>query len=191
MLFAEDEIIDVETVPVPKKISIIHTSSTSKLLVHSQPASPGATTVVSALKRKSMSVPGSPQPQKRQKRELSAAELKSVVQKLKAVGHNYSKPASRPSSDSEDGFGPEKRAQHNVLERKRRDDLKNSFHVLRDEVPELKCQERAAKVQILKKATEYINGLNHLESSLEKELTAERTKQQNLKKQLELLRTLI
>jgi Max protein len=53
----------------------------------------------------------------------------------------------------------EKRAHHNALERKRRDHIKESFHSLRDSVPELhaeKVQAKASRAQILKQATDYI-----------------------------------
>ncbi|XP_036600172.1 protein max-like [Trichosurus vulpecula] len=49
----------------------------------------------------------------------------------------------------------DKRAHHNALERKRRDHIKDSFQSLRDSVPSLQG-EKASRVQILDKATEYI-----------------------------------
>eukprot|EP00064_Thunnus_orientalis_P013291 superscaffoldBa00002140_g13330 len=57
----------------------------------------------------------------------------------------------RGSSDSEDS---ERRRNHNILERQRRNDLRSSFLMLRDHVPELAHNEKAAKVLILKKATD-------------------------------------
>ena len=102
------------------------------------------------------------------------SDLRSVVRKLQS-GHSHghrshgsSKSSSRSSSDSEDSEG--RRAQHNVLERKRRNDLKSSFHQLRDHVPELNSQERAPKVVILKKATEYIWSLRRTHSKYQSEL---------------------
>lgn len=62
-----------------------------------------------------------------------------------------------------------KRTVHNVLERKRRNDLKYSFQVLRDSVPELKGSERAPKVAILKKATDCILKLKSREEGLLKQ----------------------
>uniref|UniRef100_A0A8C9MZE8 BHLH domain-containing protein n=1 Tax=Serinus canaria TaxID=9135 RepID=A0A8C9MZE8_SERCA len=56
------------------------------------------------------------------------------------------------SSDSEEN---DKRRTHNVLERQRRNELKLSFFALRDEIPEVANNEKAPKVVILKKATEY------------------------------------
>lgn len=48
-----------------------------------------------------------------------------------------------------------KRRHHNVLERKRRDLIKDSFSKLKDSIPTLH-QERASRAQILKKAADYI-----------------------------------
>ena len=105
-------------------------------------------------------------------------DLKLVVRKLQhpkklrhsghSTSHGSSKLSSRSSSDSEDSEG--KRAQHNVLERKRRYDLKSSFHILRDHIPELNSQERAPKVVILKKATDYIWSLRRTHSKHQSEL---------------------
>lgn len=48
-----------------------------------------------------------------------------------------------------------KRAHHNALERKRRDHIKDSFHTLRDAIPNIKG-EKTSRAQILKAATDYI-----------------------------------
>ncbi|XP_053577429.1 transcriptional regulator Myc-A-like [Bombina bombina] len=45
---------------------------------------------------------------------------------------------------------------HNVLERKRRKELRLSFIALRDQIPEIAHNEKASTLVILKKATEYI-----------------------------------
>ncbi|XP_038057555.1 myc protein-like [Patiria miniata] len=95
-----------------------------------------------------------------------------------------SQPGSHPSSDSED---TEKRACHNVLERKRREDLRTSFLHLRDEVPELNSSERAAKVVILKKATDYVISLQDKEESLKMEYETENRRNLHLRERLEAL----
>ncbi|XP_022092020.1 myc protein-like isoform X2 [Acanthaster planci] len=95
-----------------------------------------------------------------------------------------SQPGSHPSSDSED---TEKRACHNVLERKRREDLRTSFLHLRDEVPELNSSDRAAKVVILKKATDYVISLQDTEESLKMELERETRRNLDLRERLEAL----
>lgn len=121
----------------------------------------------------------SPLPQKKSKKDLSVPDLKRVCQKLRA---------SKSSSDSEESISEGgKRTQHNVLERKRRNDLKFSFFALRDSVPELNNQERAPKVLILKKAADYVHSLNSENRRLENEKAALLAKQQKLERTLELL----
>ena len=88
---------------------------------------------------------------------------------------------SQVSSDSEDC---DRRANHNVLERRRREDLRTSFFKLRDQVPELQSQERAAKIVILKKATDYVNHLHAEEESLVRHEDALRRRQRLLLQRL-------
>jgi len=64
---------------------------------------------------------------------------------------------------------PDRRATHNVLERRRRVDLKNSFERLRECVPNLESQEKSPKVVVLRKAADYIGVLSKREHELEKE----------------------
>ncbi|KAK6179166.1 hypothetical protein SNE40_011586 [Patella caerulea] len=118
--------------------------------------------------------------QKRIKRELTEPMLKSVALKLKSAN------SSPDVSDSEES-GEGKRTQHNVLERKRRNDLKDSFYVLRDNVPELDCKEKAPKVLILRKASEYIHSIRRLDVKYVKELNSLRHKNDMLRRKLESL----
>jgi len=62
---------------------------------------------------------------------------------------------SNQSSQRRRPEGDIKRSHHNVLERKRRDLIKDSFSKLRDAVPTLTNQ-RASRAQILKKVAEFI-----------------------------------
>ena len=81
-----------------------------------------------------------------------------------------------------------KRNVHNVLERKRRNDLKYSFQVLRDSIPDLKGSERAPKVAILRKATDCILNLrSEQERLLEEKSILERT-HQSLQQKLKALK---
>lgn len=100
---------------------------------------------------------------KRSRREGSGRGLKHV-----SASRKCSSPAA---SDGEDN---DKRRTHNVLERQRRNELKLSFFALRDEIPDVANNEKAAKVVILKKATECILGMQTEEQRL-----------QGLKEQLE------
>lgn len=94
--------------------------------------------------------------------ETAAKKPKIMHKRLRSV---------KETQDPQDKLeGPEcKRNVHNVLERKRRNDLKYSFQVLRDSVPDLKGSERAPKVAILKKATDCIHNLRNDDESLTKQ----------------------
>ena len=135
--------------------------------------------------------PLTPKYSKKLKREHSIpSELRKVVQKLKPASSSSSSScsSSRSSSDSEEFCETGKRTQHNVLERKRRTDLKNSFFRLRDAVPELEGQERAAKVVILRKASNYIHHLHSDGRRYEREIEELKAKKEKLKRTLAKLR---
>ncbi|ERE68541.1 N-myc proto-oncoprotein [Cricetulus griseus] len=118
-------------------------------------------------------------PQKKLKSEVSPRPLKNVVPaKAKSL--------SPRNSDSEDS---ERRRNHNILERQRRNDLRSSFLTLRDHVPELVKNEKAAKVVILKKATEYVHALQTSEHQLLQEKEKLQARQQQLLKKIEHART--
>ncbi|XP_004414404.1 PREDICTED: N-myc proto-oncogene protein [Odobenus rosmarus divergens] len=118
-------------------------------------------------------------PQKKIKSEASPRPLKSVIPpKAKSL--------SPRNSDSEDS---ERRRNHNILERQRRNDLRSSFLTLRDHVPELVKNEKAAKVVILKKATEYVHSLQAEEHQLLLEKEKLQARQQQLLKKIEHART--
>lgn len=101
----------------------------------------------------------------------------SAARILKRQVSSASTAASNSGSDEEDF---DKRATHNVLERKRRNDLKTSFHGLRDEVPDIKENERAPKVTILKKARDHIEELKAMEAKLVSELEREKARNKEL-----------
>ena len=146
---------------------------------------------VTSLKRV-RSFPSSPvthKSSKKLKRDISIpSDLRKVALKLKSSVHNYSSSSSRNSSDSEEFCESGKRTQHNVLERKRRTDLKNSFFHLRDSVPELEGQERAPKVVILRKASQYIHRLVDDGKRYEREVEQLKIKKDRLRKHLARLR---
>ncbi|CAJ1073073.1 transcriptional regulator Myc-like isoform X1 [Xyrichtys novacula] len=93
-----------------------------------------------------------------------------------------------PRSDGEDS--EDKRRTHNVLERQRRNELKMSFLVLRDEIPALAKNERASKVVILKKATEFIEEVREDEERLLRVKEELRKRSRELRHRLKQLKTL-
>ncbi|XP_028417779.1 transcriptional regulator Myc-A-like [Dendronephthya gigantea] len=79
------------------------------------------------------------------------------------------------------------RATHNVLERKRRNELKLRFQYLRDSIPDICGNDRAPKVSILQKAYSYILQLQAEERSLVQQIkTQKNRKDQLLRKVLEM-----
>ncbi|KAJ8260367.1 hypothetical protein GJAV_G00181300 [Gymnothorax javanicus] len=82
----------------------------------------------------------------------------------------------------------ERRRTHNVMERQRRNELKNCFLRLRDHVPELSHNDKASKVQILKKARESIRGLEAEMLRLASKRERLRQRQEQLRARMEQLR---
>ncbi|KAI5627763.1 N-myc protein, partial [Silurus asotus] len=93
---------------------------------------------------------------------------------------------SGSGSDSEDN---ERRRNHNILERQRRNDLRSSFLTLRDQLPELAKNDKAAKVLILKKAAEYVSSLEAQQLRLRQEKDKLQARRQHLLRRLEQART--
>ncbi|XP_054841282.1 myc proto-oncogene protein isoform X2 [Eublepharis macularius] len=103
---------------------------------------------------------------------------------LKQISNNR-KCSSPRTSDSEEN---DKRRTHNVLERQRRNELKLSFFALRDQIPEVANNEKAPKVVILKKATEYVLSIQSEEHRLIAEKEQLRRRREQLKSKLQQLR---
>lgn len=76
------------------------------------------------------------------------------------------------------------RATHNVLERKRRNELKQRFQYLRDSIPELADNDRAPKVAVLQKAFAYITHLKMEEKTLIDESLKHRNSNAQLRKRV-------
>lgn len=90
-------------------------------------------------------------------------------------------------SDGEDG--DDKRRTHNVLERQRRNELRRSFLALRDQIPAVANNDKAAKVSILKRAAEFIAQVRAEEAALLAEKEALRRRSLELKERLQRPRT--
>lgn len=82
----------------------------------------------------------------------------------------------------------ERRRTHNVMERQRRNELKNCFLRLRDNVPELSQNDKASKVVILKRARDGIRSLEVEGRRLQARKEKLRDRQEKLKARLEQLR---
>ncbi|XP_070701343.1 transcriptional regulator Myc-1-like isoform X2 [Pempheris klunzingeri] len=93
-----------------------------------------------------------------------------------------------PRPDGEDD--QDRRRTHNVLERQRRNELKRSFLGLKEQVPAVANNHKAAKVAILKKATEFVMEVREDERRLLAMKEALRKRSRELQHRLEQLRTL-
>lgn len=84
--------------------------------------------------------------------------------------------------DSKNDEDPESRRHtHNVLERKRRNDLKNSYQLLREQLPALEENDRAPTGQILLHAVEYITGMAEQERDFEQQIHRARVEANRLR----------
>ena len=82
------------------------------------------------------------------------------------------------------------RDEHHTMERKRRNDLKYSFQILRGQIPELLDNQRAPKVTILKKAAEYIMQIREQEDDLKSRLAKEKKRESKLLQRLAFLKAM-
>ncbi len=119
--------------------------------------------------------PAPPSPKKR----------KYAVKRLQRINSNTSSVGDGTESDDE-----HRRASHNILERKRRNDLKYSFQILREQVPDLEENQRAPKVTILRKAAEYIRRIQLESNASEQELERERKRETRLRQRLAFLKAM-
>ena len=98
--------------------------------------------------------------------------------------------AGAGSLDGTESDDEQRRESHNVLERKRRNDLKYSFQVLRSQVPDLEDNQRAPKVTILRKAADFIKQIQLQEKRRLEELQREKLREAKLLERLAHLRNL-
>ncbi|AWP02263.1 putative transcriptional regulator Myc-2-like [Scophthalmus maximus] len=117
-------------------------------------------------------------------RSSSASSLSSLSRYHHNNNHHHHN-SSRNPAETEDE--EERRRTHNVMERQRRNELKNCFMRLRDNVPELSHNDKASKVVILKKARDCIYNLEDEGHRLQSKRERLRAKQEELKARLEKL----
>jgi len=122
-----------------------------------------------------------------------AAAVLATFQPIKRR-RSHTKRAHRLSSTGSAGDGLEsdeeqKRTSHNILERKRRNDLKKSYQALRNNIPELEENQRAPKVTILRKATELINEMTVRNDNLKRKFDQEKRREMQLLQRLALLKS--
>jgi len=97
------------------------------------------------------------------------------VATLKTINQLRAEAADHPDS---------RRRIHNVLERKRRNDLKYCYHELRESIPDLEGTERAPTGTILARAAEYVRSLQEEEKRIDADYAIELAKFETLSRQL-------
>nr|XP_020480812.1 transcriptional regulator Myc-2-like [Monopterus albus] len=110
----------------------------------------------------------------------SSSSSSSSLSSSSRYHHHHSYRNSTETEDEE-----ERRRTHNVMERQRRNELKNCFMRLRDNVPELSHNDKASKVVILKKARDCIYDLEDKCHRLQAKRDKLRARQEELKARLE------
>ncbi len=112
--------------------------------------------------------------------------MESNETSTQAQNHNNNTSNHKSAKQSKEYAIPENfsRASHNVLERKRRNELKSKFYGLRDSVPELSGNKKVPKVVILKKAIDYIETIQNEEGMLKTEVQRQKKLHQDLRKRL-------
>ncbi|XP_063675665.1 uncharacterized protein LOC134812265 [Bolinopsis microptera] len=103
------------------------------------------------------------------------AASKLSLEQLKNLSANHSHDDDEICSEN-----CTKRFAHNVLERKRRNDLKDSYKRLQAEVEPISGSDRVSKVIILKKSAEYISEVEREEQESREELKQLRKHQKHL-----------
>lgn len=98
------------------------------------------------------------------------------------------RPTKKRSRDTSAADFETKRNTHNVLERKRRDELKGSFDELRECVPSLADDHRAPKVLILRRACDYVEHLRREDVRITMEKEKAKAEHARLLARLEFLR---
>lgn len=104
------------------------------------------------------------------------------TKKSKSVTPASSPTPSTPTTTESSRDDPEaKRLTHNVLERRRRNDLKNSYQQLRLTIPSLEDNERAPTGQILIHAVELITSLKNEDEALQAAIATLRAENERLR----------
>jgi len=103
----------------------------------------------------------------RDKTEKKSTSLKSDTTREETVPpRKLRSRKNRSESSEQENEDGNARISHNDLERKRRNDLRTRFQCLRKSIPSLEETERAAKITILRRASELIPSLQKEEERL-------------------------
>lgn len=97
-------------------------------------------------------------------------------------------PVSGPKKQKKEKHFPERRREHNDSEKKRRDQLRNAFLSLRDQIPKFRDQgRRPPRIHILFEASCYVKQLREKSEYLEKIKCSETAKRDKMLRRLRML----
>uniref|UniRef100_A0A8C4RBN7 BHLH domain-containing protein n=1 Tax=Eptatretus burgeri TaxID=7764 RepID=A0A8C4RBN7_EPTBU len=148
----------------------------------SQPSSEGSTD------SNSISANESPCPEPRGwEEEIDVVTVEKLHWSSSTTAGCMSRQSSAGSSGSDSSDDLERRRTHNILERQRRDSLRSCFTRLREQLPDLRHQPRAAKVAVLRRAAEHARALQAEENRLHAEQKRLQTRQAQLRARLQKL----
>lgn len=172
LLFTEEEIdvVTVDSIPSPPVTIGIKRKQISNTII---------------LAKVQTSNSSSPVCYKRTKSAPSKSSSSSTSSAFERERHSRRSSANPYDSDPE-----MRRATHNVLERKRRIDLKKSFEKLRECVPNLEKIDKTPKVIVLKKAAMHIEDLGREQMELEELKVQLQKRNDELNSKLELLKSM-
>lgn len=130
------------------------------------------------LKRKSSASNASTVGKLVSKSKAPSSPTKSALARIRPPRRVESSPTPELESDDPES----KRHTHNVLERKRRNELKSSYQELREEIPDLYDNDKTPTGVILNRACEYIAALQEEEAMLLQNLMVARMEHARLRK---------
>jgi hypothetical protein len=116
-----------------------------------------------------------------------ASPSKSSLRNSAKMSRSSGSSSSRSSPSNQEQKCREIRDLHNSMERQRRVDLRKNFDQLKSVVPELADTEKASKLNILNKASDYCKLLSGLDGKLRKDVDKETARNALLRKKLSAL----
>lgn len=119
--------------------------------------------------------------------DLESSSSSLLSSSIVSSSTGSSSPNSSCSNSTSTTSTKKKTKAHNNMERMRRIDLRNSFDNLKKLVPPLAKIPKCSKVEILRRAEEYIKGLRNQEKRLTKEEMQVRARNAQLRSRLEAL----
>lgn len=111
------------------------------------------------------------------------------IKSSRSSNNSSSSSSARSSPNNQEQKCREIRDLHNSMERQRRVDLRKNFDQLKSVVPELADTEKASKLNILNKASDYCKLLSTLDTKLRKDVDKESARNALLRKKLSALQS--